>query len=285
MTDEYPPPVDRLLTYGPGEAAGVDGWPDYVQELGLGPEQIPDLIRLATDHDLRWQEEETDTLWAPVHAWRALGQLHAQEAIAPLLGLLDSGDDEWAGEEVPEVYGMLGPAAIPALAEYVADAGHDWYGRANAMTALERIAQQHPASRDAVIAVLMHQLEDFNETDEEVNAYLVISLSKLKATEALPLIEQAYAADRVDETVTDWDWVQVEFGLKSEEEMLREREQRRAEEARRAGDAHFREPRIAVSTRDDPPLIVTPLRTPAKAKAKTKRKMAQESRKKNKKRK
>ena len=49
----YPPPVDKLLTLGDGrEVAGTrNQWSTYL-ELGLGPEHIPDLIRMATDEAL-----------------------------------------------------------------------------------------------------------------------------------------------------------------------------------------------------------------------------------------
>src|SRR5436305_13614282 len=115
----YPSPVDKLLTCGdPWEVrANPKDWPQYL-ELGIGPEHIPDLIRMATDGELRWAEEDSDEVWAPIHAWRTLGALHAEEAIEPLLSLfknIEEYDDEWALEELPDVYGMIGPAAIPAL--------------------------------------------------------------------------------------------------------------------------------------------------------------------------
>src|SRR5437763_1053966 len=94
----YLPPVDKLLTYG-AIALTEPAWPDYVGELGLGPAQVPDLIRMATDHDLRFEEVPGDDIafWGPVHAWRALGQLRALEAAAPLVVAFNDPDDEWAG--------------------------------------------------------------------------------------------------------------------------------------------------------------------------------------------
>ncbi|HEU5369606.1 MAG TPA: hypothetical protein VFU69_14125, partial [Ktedonobacterales bacterium] len=86
----YPPPIDKLLTIGESEDFRAEKWPDY-RELGLGPEHINDLILLATDHELRWGEEDDDApeVWAPVHAWRALGQLRAEAAIEPLMAWFD----------------------------------------------------------------------------------------------------------------------------------------------------------------------------------------------------
>src|SRR5205807_1216299 len=126
--NSYSPPADKLLTYGDAHEHGGNpqDWPQYL-ELGIGPEHIPDLIRMATDEELRWADSESLEVWAPIHAWRTLGALHAEEAIEPLLSLLkdvDENDDDWVLEEMPEVYGRIGPAAIPALAAYMADTTH-----------------------------------------------------------------------------------------------------------------------------------------------------------------
>ena len=51
----YPPPVDKLLTYG--DCSQLPRWPNYL-ELGIEPEHIPDLIRMATDEDLRWVDSD-----------------------------------------------------------------------------------------------------------------------------------------------------------------------------------------------------------------------------------
>ncbi len=224
-TESYAPPVDKLLTYGDGREIGENpkDWPQYL-ELGIGPEHISDLIRMATDEELRWAESDTLEVWAPIHAWRTLGALHAEAAIEPLLSLLkeiDENDDDWVQEELPEVYGRIGPAAIPALAAYMADKTHHLWARVAVVDSLEKIAKMHPESRDECVAILTRQLEQFAENDEELNGFLVSDLVKLKAVEAAPLMERAFAADRVDTFLMgDWYDVQVELGLISREEAL-----------------------------------------------------------------
>ncbi len=107
-TNSYARPVDQLLTYGEGQIVSPDDWPHYL-ELGLGPEHIPDLIRLATDEELIWDDSDRLEVWAPLHAWRALGQLRAKEAIEPLLSLFEPlEENDWAMEELPDVLGMIG---------------------------------------------------------------------------------------------------------------------------------------------------------------------------------
>ena len=115
-TIDYPPPVDKLLTYGRPEPRSAQDWPDYL-ELGLGPEHIPDLLRMTANEELWEAGEDASENWAPVHAWRALGQLRAVNAVEPLLHLLvERVRDDWAMDELPQVYGLIGAAAIPTHA-------------------------------------------------------------------------------------------------------------------------------------------------------------------------
>src|SRR6266567_4589401 len=222
-TTTYTPPVNKLLTIGEPESVNPDKWPDY-RELGLGPEHIPELIRMAIDPEFRGpeaaeeSEEEDPDFWAPIHAIRALGQLHAETAIEPLVNLLgELNDDEWMFEELPLVFGMLGPAAIPALAAYLADTSHEMYSRSYASNGITEIADRYPESREECIAIISKQLENFEENDEELNAFLVTNLLHIKAVETLPLIERAFKADKVDDFIVDLDDVLVGFGLKERE--------------------------------------------------------------------
>src|SRR5690348_16155947 len=114
MAERYSPPIDRLLTYG--DPRGQRNWPNYL-DLGLTPEHIPDLIRMATDPDLTLADGESLQVWSPIHAWRALGQLRAEAAVDPLVKLLeqmndDEGLDDWLIDDLPTAIGMIGLAAI-----------------------------------------------------------------------------------------------------------------------------------------------------------------------------
>lgn len=85
MTD-YPAPVNQFLITG--DPWGHANWPDHVHQFGLGSEHIPDLIRMVSDRALYEADSENPVVWASLHAWRALGQLRAVEAVPPLLALL-----------------------------------------------------------------------------------------------------------------------------------------------------------------------------------------------------
>jgi len=232
MNPNYAPPVDQLLSFGDCRKSMAE-WPNYPQELGLGPEQIPDLIRMATDEELWTIESEGLEIWAPIHAWRSLGQLRTEAAIEPLLGLLHWIDDEgneWVGEEVPEVLGLIGAAAIPGLSTYLADRTHGLSARTAASEALVKIAQHYPEAREQSIDAIAHQLEQFTKNNPVLNGMLVAALLDLKAVEAALVMERAFAANRVDDTIAgDWEEVQLDLGMVSKLELR----QRRFEAAQR----------------------------------------------------
>ncbi len=260
-TTTYPSPVDKLLTIGEPDPAQSQDWPNYL-ELGLGPEHIPDLLRMLADNELFDPEllkegAEKPEGWAPHHAMRALGQLRDVAAVEPLLSqsdrLLDynEGLGEWGIEELPEVFGLIGPAAIPA----------------------------HPEAREESVTALTRQLESAQENDPRLNSFIIDNLINLKAVEAAPVIERAFATDSVDmDIVGDWDDVQSAFGLKPPKE---------------------RPPTPTLDTffqSSTPESVTTPSSSPSTAlhtttthkrvtAQKTKHKMAKQSRKKNRRRK
>jgi hypothetical protein len=217
----YTSPLDKLLTYGDPRELEGDTWPDYLA-LGLTSEHVPELLRMVTDKELLETDCEVNPgCWASLHAMRALGQLRDIRALEPLLAasdlLLD--DDEglgdWGLEELPEVYALIGPQGIPALTTVLSDTSRDLYVRSDAARGLELIAQQYPEYRDACIGILTQVLSAEHEEYSELNGFIIGHLIRLKAVEAASAIEQAFAADEVDQMIVgDWDDVQVDLGLK-----------------------------------------------------------------------
>ena len=218
---EYAPPLDQLLTYGECEFAGRSKWPNYVEEIGLTPDHIPELIRMATDASLNEGNWETDPwVWAPVHAWRSLGQLRAEAAIDTLIPLFHRDEeDDWVREEIPVVLGQIGPAALPALQAYLASRDRAFSPRVAAAYSIRQIGQKHPESREQCIQILVQQLEQFTQNGPIVNGFIVGELMDLKAKEAAPTMERAFAAQCVDASVAgDWLYVQEDLGLISAKE-------------------------------------------------------------------
>jgi hypothetical protein len=212
-TSSYSSPVDKLLTLG--------GWrklrerPNYL-ELGLGQEHVDDLIRMATDEALNTADSDSLEVWAPIHALYALGQLRAEAAIHPIIGLFDqtAASDNEAVIGLSEVMGMIGPAAIPALAAFIADPVHKMYPRSYAGDGLEKIGEQHPAAREECVRSIAVALEKFARNESGLNGFLIANLLGLKAVEAAPVMERAFAAGCVDEIIAgDWEDVQIKLGL------------------------------------------------------------------------
>ena len=216
MTSSYLPPVDRLLTLGK-EPALRRVWPDY-RLLGLEPRHVPALARMATDPALHAAPERSPQVWAPVHAWRALAQLGAESAVAPLLALLErEKDSAWVVDEVPAVLGMIGPAALPGATLLLFDESREERLRYTAARVIADVANEHPERRDEAVALLVKQLEDWPHQGPLLNAFLIAYLVELDAVDAAPLMEAAFAAGAVNLSVHgDWEDVQVDLGLLEE---------------------------------------------------------------------
>jgi hypothetical protein len=82
--NNYSGAVAQLLTLGSDLPIPVTDWADYAA-LGITSSDIPDLIQMATDANLYTSEQTAPEGWATVHAWRALAQFKAGEAVEPLL--------------------------------------------------------------------------------------------------------------------------------------------------------------------------------------------------------
>ncbi len=218
----YRPPVAQLLTLGDLR----EGKSHDYQALGIGPDDIPELIRMAADDSLWSVDSDSVEVWSSIHAWRALGMLRAEAAIGPLITLLSRPDDDdyddWIGEDFPDIFGQIGPAAIPALTAYLRAPGHGRWARATASGGLEKIAAAFPDTRERVVAIISGVLADItnrprpaNESELVLNGNLVSDLITLHAVEAAPIIERAFAADRVDKTMAgDLEDVQIALGLR-----------------------------------------------------------------------
>jgi hypothetical protein len=188
--------------------------------LGLSEADVPELIRMALDQDLFIADSEDDAVWAPIHAWRALGQLGVAEAAEPLTQVLVWADDfysEWIYEELPAAYASIGPAAVPVLAEFVTDTSRGKWSRSAAGLAIREMGLRHPEARDACVAALAAALETYDSNAPGLNGSLINNLVYLNAIEAAPWIERAFDANAVDLSIMgDWEEVQIALGLLEE---------------------------------------------------------------------
>lgn len=209
---DYQPPVAHLLSYGRPKVASPAQWFDYVAAYGFTDEHIPDLIRLASETDLNWEDDVE--CYAFIHAYRALGQLKAEAAIQPLIQLLDNEEIDWFMEDLPKVFSLIGPVCIPALTDYLNQHDHTCWSKAAAANGLNQIAQSHSAHRDECVHILIEALSNHQQNPPELNGCLVAKLLDLQATAAASVIEKAYKEGPMDEMVCGtWATVQIELGL------------------------------------------------------------------------
>ncbi|MEA5571846.1 hypothetical protein [Calothrix sp. UHCC 0171] len=215
----YQPPVDKLLTLGLNLANQQH---DYIAELGLGSQHIPDLIRMGVDNALLNAEPSSLEAWAAVHAWRALGQLRAEDAIAPLMQLFHELEDSDAvSEELPKVFSDIGAVVISQLAAYLADDSHKLLSRVNAINSLEEIAKHDENARNHCIVVLTQQLQKYQQNSPELNGFIIAALINLQGKISAPVVKLVFESQQVAEDIVGGTWADVQeyLGISSEDEL------------------------------------------------------------------
>lgn len=222
---DFSEPVLALTQLGE-DPARQRGFPDYIELVGLTAEHIPELIRIIEDFDLFFMpdddldDEDPAEGYAPIHAWRALGQLKAEEAIPALVDLVmqvDDWDIDWVIEEIPFVMAEIGPACIPALAGYLKEKEKEEWATATLSGAIAEIGKAHPESRDACVASLEEGLKNYETNLPYMNASMIHDLTTLNASESAELVKKVYESENVDLSLNgDYEDFQIEVGLLEE---------------------------------------------------------------------
>lgn len=212
---KYTEPVSSLLTYG--DARNLRDWSEYMA-LGFNQEHIQELIKVIQDEDLDNRNAEGAEVWAQVHAWRTLGKLQAIEAIPALVGMLyqiDEYDDDFIAEEFPDVFALIGIAAIPALSEYLLNKDNSLYARVCAAHSICQIALIEDQARSECVARLEASLKPYRDNDGSMNGLIISYLIDLKAVESIDVIRSAYNDECVDLHVCgDCEDVEIELGIR-----------------------------------------------------------------------
>jgi hypothetical protein len=163
--------------------------------------------------DTGLNEADEPEIWAPVHAWRALAQLRAVEAVEPLVEFMKVADDDAVTQEFVTVFGMIGPAAIPALAAVIADPAAGWLPSSVAGGGLAEIGTRHPESREECVGLLVRALERNTGRDPEIVGDIAGDLLQMKAVEAIDAIREAFRVGAVDVTVSgDLEDAEIDLG-------------------------------------------------------------------------
>lgn len=192
--------------------------PDYVELTGATPEDIPFLVGVMKEwlDDREWDDDD-ETLWAPLHAWRILAHLGDIAALGDLLSMLDPLNEmqsDFLTEEFPHVFRFMGAPALPRLRDFLVEPGHDAFVHVPVAHGVCYIGQDDPEARAEAIRVLAECLSAQEKNDPTLNAHLVGYLCDLDAKEEAVLIEKAFAADCVDVAVVgNWNMVKKELGV------------------------------------------------------------------------
>ena len=188
-------------------------WQDYVSEFQLTAADTPTLVGIL-ELWFHWHREndfpEEPLAFAPIHAWRALGQLQAVEALEPMLDnldLLDEQMDDWSMEDWPVVFGLMGPPVIESLINYLRNQRRREFSRDVAAGGLMQIARRHSDRHAQVVQVLSDQLAR-HESLAVLNGSILGKLLDLEAVESAEVIERAFAAEVIDESLCGC-WMEV----------------------------------------------------------------------------
>lgn len=214
------PEVQRLARLGDPGFFEDQPWLDY-SSFGLRSDHIPDLISILENIERFFElPGEDQALWTPVHAWRALSQLHAAQALPALIKLLnriDEEEDETIQVELPRVFTGIGPASLDVLYEFLDNPANPPWARIASAEGMQQIAMAHPAYRLQVVNHLTRALEAFADNRPAINSMIIELLVRLRAVEAAPVVEQAYSSGKVDEQIAgDWEDFQIHVGLLAE---------------------------------------------------------------------
>lgn len=169
--------------------------------LAHGPAARAELLSLASSVEAL--HGELPAALGPLHALRLLGELPDPAIIAPLLGALPVpiyGDEDvpaqlWANE-VLQIIGRVGEAAVPQLWAYADDEDNPEPTRPAAIGALSYVATFAPAVRDEILAEARRRLA--LELPVPITTGVVTLIAELGDAESYQPVMAAYRTGRVD---------------------------------------------------------------------------------------
>jgi uncharacterized protein YecA (UPF0149 family) len=169
--------------------------------LSRGQEVVLPLSKILQEK--RYWEASDDTRWMPVHTVKMLGIIADPQTLPQLINALvlanEMGND-WIMEDLPTVFGRIGPPAIEPLIEFIqahrGDSEFHW-PRIDAADGLVAIAMHHPRERERVLSFL-HGL--FSESEDmEFLGFVAIYLLDLNDPSSFPVLEEAFNKGLIDE--------------------------------------------------------------------------------------
>jgi len=106
--------------------------------------------------------------WAVVHATYLLGIIGGKDTVPPLLSALrwaDAFDCDWITEDLPSIFGTIGPCALESLRQLVLDTTSGWGARTIAMQAMAAVTIDNPECSEEVFSTIAEVF--FNPGDQQ----------------------------------------------------------------------------------------------------------------------
>ncbi len=197
---QYQGPERDLLDWGPD--LDLKRIQRSARDAARWQPALTDLARMALDEGLLAGWPGEPAAWAPYHALHLLGAMRAAEYTAPLLALARR-ENDWLSDLLPEVWAQMGESVMPALWAILANDDDIPEPRALAASGLQKLAQARPALRAAVVQGFADRLIAPGPTNAIFNAYLILILKKMDATEAGPAIRAAFERGAVDKKIIE----------------------------------------------------------------------------------
>ena len=171
--------------------------------LAKKQEAVIPLCDVLQDGDY-WEADDNRQLM-PLHAVKLLGMLADPRALPHLVDALILAckvGDYLIVEDLPTVFGRIGPPAIPLLEEFIhAHKGDNefWYPRSTAADGLLGIALHHPHEQERILTFL-HELFS-EEDDEEFLGFAAKSLLNFSDPSSIPVLEKAFDRGIIDDYI------------------------------------------------------------------------------------
>ena len=154
-------------------------------------------------------EAEGNKQWMPLHAVKLLGMLADPRAIPQLVNTLVLAcevDDDWIMDDLPTVFGRMGPPVILPLEEFIhAHEGDNelWWSRSTAVGGLVAIALCDPHEKEHILSFI-HALFS-EEEDMEFLSFAAISLLDLGDPSSFTVLDEAFNHGIIDEYIINRD--------------------------------------------------------------------------------
>lgn len=185
-------------------------------DLDTKVEDIPELISIATDLDLFNSKSEAE-YWAPVHAWRVLGEMQAEDAALPLLERFDDYHEcYWAGDELPYIIANICRVEhIYKISNHLFDESKDSSSRIMAASTIKILADLYEDKKSEYIDIISRCLDESSQHSKSFNTLLVLFLVDLQAKSKIDNIRRAFQEGRIDSfLVGDIEDVEMNLGLR-----------------------------------------------------------------------